>query len=170
MPVWKEHSSFLSAQLLDAMLKNYVMLHLPWCYTLVPPVCSIHGCILQLQSQNLCSSRTFPDRDCHTTASALQTDKQVPGQSVLFEILHENSSLLSKVSWNIFYSIVASLDKRASRPFTWQMFLLWELLPSSQDGHQRKSMLKSVAKVWDGWDQLLCYPCRLSDQSTIFPA
>lgn len=70
--------------------------------------------ILQPQSHwGLYSSWTFQDRDCHITASALQTDRQVPGQSVFFANLCENSSLLSKVSWNIFYGIVACLDKRA---------------------------------------------------------
>lgn len=69
--------------------------------------------ILQPQSRSLCCSWTFQDRHCHTTASALQTDRQVPEQAVFFAILCENNSLFSKVSWNIFYSIVASLAKRA---------------------------------------------------------
>lgn len=41
-----------------------------------------------------------------------QTDR-VPGQSVSSTILCEKSLLLSKISWNTFYIIVSSLDKRA---------------------------------------------------------
>lgn len=125
--------------------------------------------VLQPQSQSSYSSWTLQDRDCHTTALALQTDRWVPVQSVSFTTLWEKSLLLSKISWNTFYIIVASLDKRAQLDLSFcRCPLCGNYLPVLKIAMAVRSRLFPNL-LWGWGDQLLCEPYRLSDQGTSFP-
>lgn len=124
-----------------------------WCCTGHDATHWFHS-ILQPKSRCLYSSWTFPDGDCHTTASAsaLQMDKRSLANLYFFAILCENCSLLSKVSWNIFYSIVVSLDKRAQLDLS----LIWELLPSSQDATIRGRSCPNLLQKCE-MDEINCF-------------